>query len=147
MGKLLLCGIMNCYCMTSIVTVWHHQLLLCVIMNCYCMTSSVVIVWHYQIFMSGINCYCMVPMDTAALSYETCCLRHALFMSYDDDYDEDDVHHQTDVASVSVGKYYRILTHRSDRMFILSYIPCIICFMSLTEDLSSVSHYRCSFRT
>ena len=46
------------------------------------------------------NCYCMVPTATVTLSYETYCLRDALFLSYDDNND----HHQTDVTDVSVDK-------------------------------------------
>jgi len=53
-------------------------------------------------------------------------IQYALFLSYDDDR----YHHQTYVADVSVGKHYRKLIHRSDRMFILS----------LTWDLSWASH-------
>jgi hypothetical protein len=49
----------------------------------------------------------MVPVVTAALSYETSCLRHAPFLSYDDNNN----HHQTDVADVSVDKHYRKLIH------------------------------------
>jgi hypothetical protein len=66
-----------------------------------------------------------------ALSHDTYCFRHALFMSYDDD-------HQTDAADVMIGKHYRKLILWSDKIFTAPHVPYIMCLTSVMEDLSYI---------